>query len=44
MISKINKISCDEKIKNMSKNSLITSTNKIKKSTKKKLKHILNDL
>ena len=42
--SKIKKISCDEKIKNISKNSLITNTDKIKKSTKKKLKHILNDL
>ena len=42
--SKIEKISCDEKIKNMSKNSLITSIDKIEKSTKKKLKFIFNDL
>ena len=42
--SKIEKISCDEKIKNISKNSLITSIDKIEKSTKKKLKFIFNDL
>ena len=42
--SKIEKISCDEKIKNISKNSLITSKDKIEESTKKKLKFILNDL
>jgi len=42
--SKIKKISCDDKIKNISKNSLITNTKKIDKSTKKKLKYILNDL
>jgi len=41
--SKIEKISCDEKIKNISKNSLITSIEKIEKSTKKKLKFIFND-
>ena len=42
--SKIKKISCDEKIKNISKDSLITNKEKIEKSTKKKLKFILNDL
>jgi 5'-methylthioadenosine phosphorylase len=42
--SKIKKISCDEKIKNISKNSLITRVEKIEKSTKKKLKFIFNDL
>ena len=42
--SKIKKISCDEKIKNISKNSLITRIEKIEKSTKKKLKFIFNDL
>ncbi len=42
--SKIKKISCDDKIKNISKNSLITNSEKIDKSTKKKLKYILNDL
>ena len=42
--SKIDKISCDEKIKNISKNSLITRIEKIEKSTKKKLKFIFNDL
>merc|ERR1711991_173156 len=40
--SKIGKISCDEKIKNISKNSLITSIEKIEKSTKKKLRFIFN--
>ena len=42
--SKIKKISCDDKIKNIAKNSLITNIKKIGKSTKKKLKYILNDL
>ena len=42
--SKIKKISCDEKIKNISKNSLITRIEKIEKTTKKKLKFIFNDL
>ena len=42
--SKIEKISCDEKIKNISKNSLITKIEKIEKSTKNKLKFIFNDL
>ena len=42
--SKIKKISCDEKTKNMSRNSLITSKEKIEKSTRKKLKFILNNL
>ena len=42
--SKIEKISCDEKIKKISKNSLITRVEKIEKSTKKKLKFIFNDL
>ena len=42
--SKTKKISCDEKIKNISKNSLITRIEKIEKSTKKKLKFIFNDL
>ncbi len=43
-ISKNEKIVCDDKIKKLGTNSLITKKEKIKKSTKIKLKHILTDL
>jgi D-alanine-D-alanine ligase-like ATP-grasp enzyme len=40
-ISQTEKIFCDEKTKNLSKDSTITDLDIIKKSTKQKLKHIL---
>ena len=41
-LSKDKTIKCDKKTKNLSSNSVITNTSKIKKSTKKKLKYILD--
>ena len=40
-ISQTERIICDDKTKNLSKNSSITDLDKIKKSTKEKLKHII---
>ncbi len=41
-LSKNKTIKCDKKTKNLSSNSVITNTSKIKKATKKKLKYILD--
>ena len=41
-LSEYDKITCDEKIKNLAINSSITQLSKVKSSTKKKLKNILN--
>jgi hypothetical protein len=43
-ISKEKKIICDNEIKEISNNSLITNRKKIKQKTKKKLSNILKDL
>ena len=40
-VAKDEKLICNKKIKNLSKNSIITNIEKVKKSTKKKLKNIL---
>ena len=41
-LSEYDEITCDEKIKNLAINSSITQLSKVKSSTKKKLKNILN--
>ena len=41
-ISKNKEIECNEKIKSLANQSIISDLSKIKSSTKKKLKHILN--
>ena len=40
-VAKDEKLICNKKIKNLSKNSIITNIEKVKKSTKSKLKNIL---
>ena len=41
-LSKVEKISCDEKIKNLAKNSIITNLTNANNSSKKRLKNIIN--
>ena len=41
-VAKDEKLICNKKIKNLSKNSIITNIEIVKKSTKSKLKNILN--
>ena len=41
---KNHELECNEKIKSLSKNSIITDLSKVKKSTKEKLKNIIKDL
>ena len=41
-LSEVDKVDKNEKIKNLSKNSIITDISKVKPSTRKKLKNILD--